>query len=99
MKAVEKNLKELIDSDKKLASKIKKIETIKGVGFITIIKIISETNGFLLFNSISQLVSYAGLDVIENESGSFRGKTKISKKGNVRIRSSLYMPALSACAV
>jgi transposase len=96
MEAVEKSLKKIIDSDKKLASKIKKIETIKGVGFITIIKIISETNGFILFNSISQLVSYAGLDVIENESGSFKGKTKISKKGNVRIRSSLYMPALSA---
>ena len=73
-----------------------KIETIKGLGFITIIKVLTETNGFLLFKSIRQLVSYAGLDVIEKESGKYIGKTKISKKGNARIRSALYMPAMSA---
>ena len=66
------------------------------IGFITIIKVLTETNGFLLFNSIRQLVSYAGLDVIEKESGKYKGKTKISKKGNARIRSALYMPAMSA---
>ncbi len=50
----------------------------------------------LLFKNIRQLVSYAGLDVVEKESGKYRGKTKISKKGNARIRSALYMPAMSA---
>ncbi len=93
---VEKEMRKLVKSDKKLHSKIKKIETINGVGFITVIKILTEVNGFLLFTSIRQLVSYAGLDVIENESGGFKGKTKISKKGNARIRSALYMPAMSA---
>ena len=42
------------------------------------------------------MVSYAGLDVVEKESGKYRGKTKISKKGNARIRSALYMPAMNA---
>lgn len=69
---------------------------IKGVAFITVIKILAETNGFLLFKNIRQLVSYAGLDVIENESGGYKGKTKISKKGNARIRAALYMPAMTA---
>ena len=93
---VEKEMRKLVKVDKNLYSKIQKIETIQGLGFITIIKILTETNGFLLFNNIRQLVSYAGLDVIEKESGKFTGKTKISKKGNARIRAALYMPAMSA---
>jgi transposase len=92
----EKEMRKLVKSDEKLHAKIEKIQTIKGVGFVTIIKILTEVNGFLLFTSIRQLVSYAGLDVIEKESGKFKGKTKISKKGNARIRSALYMPAMSA---
>ncbi len=95
-KTVEKEIRKLVKSDNKLYSKIEKIETVKGLGFITIIKVLTETNGFLLFKSIRQLVSYAGLDVIEKESGKYKGKTKISKKGNARIRSALYMPAMSA---
>ncbi|WP_415711194.1 transposase, partial [Flavobacterium branchiophilum] len=43
-----------------------------------------------------QLVSYAGFDVVERESGTSVGKTKISKKGNSRIRRALFMPAFLA---
>ena len=93
---VEKKIITLVKLNKELYSKIKKIETIKGVGFMTIITVLTETNGFILFKSIPQLVSYAGLDVIEKESGKYKGKTKISKKGNSRLRSALYMPAMSA---
>jgi len=94
--AVEKEIKKLVIKDKGLYSKIKKIETVQGIGFMTIIKVLTEVNGFLLFKSIRQLVSYAGLDVIESSSGNHKSKTKISKKGNARIRSALYMPALTA---
>ncbi len=93
---IEKKIKKHVELDSELNSKVKKIMTIKGLGLITIIKIITETNGFQLFTNIRKLVSYAGLDIIESESGKIVGKTKISKKGNVRIRSALYMPALSA---
>jgi len=40
------------------------------------------------------LVSYAGFDVVESQSGARIGKTKISKKGNSRIRRALHMPSL-----
>ena len=43
-----------------------------------------------------QLVSYAGYDVIENQSGNRSGKTRISKKGNSRIRRILHLPAFNA---
>jgi transposase len=94
--SVEKAMRKLVKADRKLSDKIDKIETIKGLAFVSIIKVISEVNGFLLFNNIRQLVSYAGLDIIEKESGKFTGKTKISKKGNAQIRAALYMPAMSA---
>lgn len=96
LKTVEKELKKCVRSDEQLHSKITKIEAVKGLGFITIIKVIAETNGFLLFKNIGQLVSYSGMDVVEKQSGKYNGKTKISKKGNARIRSALYMPALAA---
>ncbi|MBY5960300.1 IS110 family transposase, partial [Membranicola marinus] len=71
-----------------------KVATIKGVGRTTIITILCETNGFHMVRNIRQLVSYAGLDIVFNESGKFKGKTRISKRGNNRIRECLYMPAL-----
>jgi len=92
----ENEIRRLVKLDSKLDSKITKIETVKGLGFITIIKVLTEVNGFLLFKNIRQLVSYAGLDVVANESGKYKGKTKISKKGNARIRCALYMPAMSS---
>lgn len=48
-----------------------------------------------MFENAKQLISYSGYDVVENQSGSRSGKTKISKKGNSRIRRALFMPAFS----
>lgn len=93
---LKEEIKRVTKQDQAFYAKVKKVETIPGVGFETIIGIICETNGFELFNSIRQLVSYAGLDVVFNQSGAFNGKTRISKRGNARIRHILYMPALSA---
>ena len=46
-----------------------------------------------MIKSIKQLVSYASLDVKIRESGAWKGKAKISKKGNVHIWRALYFPA------
>jgi transposase len=93
---VEKQILTLIDADKELKESIRKLETIPGIRKLTIITVLCETNGFWGFNSIRQVVSYAGLDVKHHQSGKFAGKSKISKQGNVHIRQCLYMPALSA---
>lgn len=89
-------IKEIVANDEDLHQKIKNIEKVKGLRMITIVTVLCETNGFELFENIKQVVSYAGLDVVESQSGLFRGKTRISKKGNSRIRQALYMPGLSA---
>ena len=82
-----------IEFDKRVTN----LETIPGLRRITILIVLCETNGFELFSNMRQVASYAGLDVTEKQSGQFNGKTKISKKGNSRIRQCLYMPSLSAC--
>ena len=71
--------------------------SIPGVGKLTAAFILGETNGFELIRNKRQLVYYAGFDVIEKTSGiSVKGKTRLSKKGNVHIRKAMFYPALSA---
>ncbi len=94
---IENEIIRLTEEDKEFNQRVKNIETIKGLRLLTIVTVLCETNGFTQFNNIRQVVSYAGLDIAERQSGLFKGKTRISKKGNKRIRECLYMPALSAC--
>ena len=91
----EAEIKKHIQSEEWLRLKVEKILTIKGVGIITVAIILAETQGFEFVQNIRQLTSYAGLDVVRRESGkSIMGKTRISKKGNSRIRAALHFPAL-----
>lgn len=92
---LEAELKELAQSDEYLMNKIENLVSIPGVGIMTALTIIGETNGFKLIQSGRQLASYAGLDVVHKDSGSKRGKSRLSKKGNRYIRQAMYMPALS----
>jgi transposase len=93
---IESEIEKIVEADTDLKQRVEKIKKVKGLGLITIIIVLCETNGFLLFNNIRQVVSYAGMDIEMKESGNFKGKTKISKRGNARIRQCLFMPALSA---
>jgi len=94
---IENEIRTAIDNDEFLKEKIKKVCTIKGVGLITAVTIIAETNGFNLIKNKKQLVSYAGLDVVTKDSGtSVRSKPRISHKGNKYLRKCLHYPALSA---
>ena len=97
VKAVERDIQREVTSDRSLKEKLGKVCTIKGVGLVTAATVIAETNGFALFKSKAQLVSYAGYDVVENQSGSsVRGRTRISKKGNSHLRRAMHFPALVA---
>ena len=71
------------------------MEYLLSIRMVTATSIVAETNGFAAITSIKQLTSYAGLDVKISESGNWKGKSKISKQGNSRIRKAVYMPALS----
>lgn len=93
---IEAELRVTVMQDAGLGDKIEKLESIPGLGFMTIICVLGETNGFALTTNGKQLTSYAGLDVRHNQSGNKMGKSRISKRGNRFIRHALYMPALSS---
>lgn len=87
----------MINSDSTLRHQVEKMETIPGIGQITAVTILAETNGFELIRNKKQLTSYAGFDVKEKQSGtSVKGKPKISKRGNKYLRKCLHLPSLSA---
>jgi transposase len=92
---LEKKIQNTIEKDPVLNSRFKQICKIKGVGLMSFAVVVAETNGFELFTKIPQLVSYAGYDVIENQSGNSMGKSRMSKKGNAHIRRVLHMPAFN----
>ena len=80
-----------------LKESIKQICSISGVGLLTAVTVLGETNGFELIRNKRQLTSYAGLDVKEKQSGtSVKGKARISKRGNKYLRKAMHMPALAA---
>ena len=85
----------IVEKDEILKRKFNNIGKIKGLGLQTLAVIIAETNGFAAFQNIGQLVSYAGYDIIENQSGKRNGKTRISKKGNNHIRRCLHFAAFN----
>lgn len=95
IKMTEKIMIEKLNSDPEIKEGVDRIIGIKGVSTITIATILAETNCFLTFENQRQLVSFAGYDVKENQSGKHVGKTKISKRGNAHIRRILHLPAFN----
>ena len=90
-------LKVILSVDDEIKRLVALICTLPGVGLLTAIIVLAETNGFELIRNKRQLVSYAGLDVKEKQSGtSVRGKPRISKKGNRFLRKAMHFPALCA---
>ena len=94
---IKKEIAAFVKADKGLHKKIDLITSISGVGVLTAVITIAETNGFELIRSKKQLVSFAGLDIISKDSGaSVKGKPRISKRGNRHLRKAMHMPALTA---
>lgn len=96
---IEAEMQEMVNRDAVLSEKINVLKSIPGLSFISVSTVVAETSGFSLFTNAKQLVSYSGYDVVLRESGNFKGKTRISKKGNKHIRAVLHMPSMTAIRV
>ena len=94
IKRLEGSIEQAVKEDEALWPRAKHLLTIPGVGMKTIAVLIAETNGFEGFENQGQLVSYSGYDIVESQSGTRTGKTRMSKKGNAHIRRAMHMPAL-----
>src|SRR3954447_6256271 len=94
---VEQEIIALVSEDAGIKKKFDNVCTIPGVGLHTAVSVVAETNGFNLIRNSRQLVSYAGLDVIQKQSGtSVRGRAHISKRGNPYLRHCLHLPSFTA---
>ncbi len=95
-RAVDQDLAAVLASEPDLARKLAHLTSVPGIGLATAVVVVAETSGFVLVENERQLASYAGLDVAQRQSGTTARATRISHRGNVRLRTALYLPAVSS---
>lgn len=98
--------KEIADIEERLLKLVKEdqqqqltlLTSIPGIGVKTALFLIVVTDGFSKFENASQLCSYVGITPTIRESGSsVRGRSRISKVGNKKLRNLLFLCAFNAC--
>lgn len=73
------------------------LDSIPGIGETTAALLLAEIVDVTQYASARQVAAYAGLVPRERRSGSsVRGRTRLSKIGNARLRKALYFPAITA---
>ncbi len=96
VKALEERLLLLVKQDQQ--HQLTLLKGIPGLGTKTALFLIVITDGFGKFETAGQLCSYVGITPTIRQSGSsVRGKSRISKVGNQKLRNLLFLCAFSAC--
>jgi transposase len=96
IKALEDRLLLLVKQDQQ--HQLTLLKGIPGLGTKTALFLIVITDGFQKFETSGQLCSYVGITPTIRQSGSsVRGKSRISKVGNQKLRNLLFLCAFSAC--
>lgn len=92
----EKQIQDHIDTHPDLKQRCQLLESIPGIGKRTAAKLLAEIQDITQYKSARQVAAYAGLTPRNNRSGTIRGKTRLSKTGNARVRKALFLPAMTA---
>lgn len=88
----------LIAADRVMKRRFELLLTVKGIGEVSAMAILSELSVLAPDMTDRQWVAHAGLDPREFESGtSIKMPARISKRGNRYLRAALYLPATVAC--
>ncbi len=93
---VRRRIKSHIDSDPDLKQRRDLLESIPGVGPATAAWLLTLLSPHYAFVNAKQAVAHAGLAPKLQESGKWKGTTRLSKTGDPGLRKALYMPILSA---
>jgi len=97
--------KEIRSLEKELETKVKvshqtlltNLKSIPGIGMKTASMLVVVTDGFTRFDSSSSLCSYSGITPVLRQSGSsVRGRPRMSKVGNRKLRNLLFLCSLTA---
>lgn len=88
---------EMVERVPELKRRYELLASVRGIGSTSAIRILSELSVLPEDMTARQWVAHAGLDPTKYESGtSVHRRPRISRTGNSRLRSALYMPALVA---
>ncbi|MEM3650426.1 MAG: transposase [Candidatus Jordarchaeaceae archaeon] len=70
------------------------LQTIPGISAEQAALILAELGDVRRFPTVDKVVAFAGLDPKVRESGKWKGKRKLSKKGSPTLRATLYRAAM-----
>jgi transposase len=73
-----------------------RLKTVPGVGAVIALVVLAEAGDLRRFSHHRQFLKFCGLDLAKSQSGAFRSREKLSKRGNARLRCALWMAAMSA---
>ena len=94
---LEQEAKKVIRGEASLQRPFELLLSAPGIAERSAIRILAELAGLPKDMKVRQWVAHAGLDPRRYESGtSVHRPTRISRRGNARLRAALYMPALVA---
>lgn len=94
IKNLEAEMEKHVEKHEQLKKDIALLVTIPGIGRITAIRVLGELGDLRLYDSAKQLSAHSGLSPKLQQSGVFKGTTRISRIGPVELRTALYMPSL-----
>lgn len=95
IRRIEREIKDHIDGHPQLKNDKKLLESIPGIGPV-VTRVMLAVIHSRDFSSAKQVAAYLGLIPTQVESGVFKGRSSLSKKGPAFIRAKLYMAAVSA---
>ena len=96
IKTLEAKILSLVKEDHQ--QQVSLLTSVVGIGPKTALFLIIVTDGFSTFETASQLCSYVGITPTIRESGSsVRGRARISKVGNKKLRNLLFLCSFNAC--
>jgi transposase len=72
------------------------LRSIPGIGPVNALAVLAEAGDLRRFRHHRQFLKFCGMDLATVQSGQFRGRSKISKYGNARLRRTLWIAAQAA---
>jgi len=97
IKQTETLIRTHINDHPRLKQQSELLDSIPGIGATTAATLLAEITDITQYENARQVAAFAGLVPRERQSGSsVRGRTRLSKIGNARLRKALYFPAITA---
>ncbi len=72
------------------------LRSVPGIGPIIALTVLAEAGDLRRFGHVRQFLKFCGLDLSTAQSGAYRGRSQLSKRGNARLRAALWMAATIA---